>query len=154
VNDGGRSAAGAAAADCGAAVAALASFYETLAPESLRRIGDFYAPDARFRDPFNDVVGVAAIERIFAHMFATVDAPRFRVTARFEQEREAMLGWDFHMRLRGHELVIRGVTHLRFDATGRVVLHRDYWDVASELYARLPLVGPLTRWLQRRFSAG
>ena len=60
---------------------------------------------------------------VLSSPLATVDAPRFRVTARFEQEREAMLGWDFHLRLRGNDLVIRGVTHLRFDATGRVVLN-------------------------------
>ena len=37
-------------------------FYETLSPESLARIGEVYAAEARFKDPFNDVVGLAAIE--------------------------------------------------------------------------------------------
>lgn len=140
--------------DCSAGAAALARFYETLQPASLARIGELYAPDARFKDPFNDVVGTAAIARIFEHMFATVAAPRFVVTSRIVQGREAMLGWDFHLRLSGRDTVIRGVTHLQFDDTGRVVLHRDYWDAAEELYARLPLIGGLMRWLRRRLSSG
>ena len=161
---GGDAICGAAAADnttavtppdgCGAAVAALVDFYETLQPASLARIGALYAADARFKDPFNDVVGTAAIARIFEHMFATVAAPRFVVTSRIVQGCEAMLGWNFHLRLSGRDTVIRGVTHLQFDDAGRVVLHRDYWDAAEELYACLPLIGGLMRWLQRRLSSG
>jgi len=29
-------------------------------------------------------------------------------------------------------------------------LHRDYWDAAGELYAKLPLIGAVMRWLRRR----
>ena len=43
-----------------------------------------------------------------------------------------------------------GASHLVFDAQGLVVLHRDYWDAAEELYEKLPLVGSLMRWLKRR----
>ena len=140
-------------ADCSQGVAALAHFYGTLQPSSLGRIGELYAPEARFQDPFNDVVGTAAIARIFEHMFATVAAPRFVVTTRIVQGRDAMLGWDFHLKLSGRDTVIRGVTHLQFDDAGRVVLHRDYWDAAEELYSRLPLIGGLMRWLRRKLSS-
>jgi len=39
------------------------------------------------------------------------------------------------------------------DGRGKVVAHRDYWDAAEELYAKLPLLGPLVRLLGRRFAA-
>ena len=131
----------------------VADFYSTLTPQSLTRLGDIYSPDARFKDPFNDVVGLEAIAQVFEHMFATVEAPRFVINTRIVQHAEAMLGWDFHLRLRGREIVISGVTHLRFDAAGRVVLHRDYWDAAEELYEHLPVVGAAMRMLRRRLSA-
>ncbi|MFU2486082.1 nuclear transport factor 2 family protein [Thauera sp. WH-1] len=136
------------------AAEAVARFYETLAPHTLAGLDALYAADARFKDPFNEVVGTAAIRRIFAHMFDTVDAPRFVVTERIAQGAQAMLGWDFHFVLRGRPVVVHGVTHLRFDAGGRVVLHRDYWDAAEELYEKLPLLGTLMRALRRRLSAG
>ncbi len=131
----------------------LARFYETLTPASLAALDALYAPEARFKDPFNEVVGTAAIRRIFAHMFATTDAPRFKVTERIEQGGQAMLGWEFHFVLRGRALTVRGVTQLRFDADGRVTLHRDYWDAAEELYEKLPLIGGVMRALRRRLSA-
>lgn len=34
-----------------------------------------------------------------------------------------------------------GMTHLRFDAEGRIVLHQDFWDSAAGLYRNLPVVG-------------
>ena len=43
--------------------------------------------------------------------------------------------------------------HLRFDGAGRVTLHRDYWDAAEELYAKLPLLGCLMRGLARMARA-
>lgn len=36
---------------------------------------------------------------------------------------------------------------------GRIVLHRDYWDAAEELYAKLPVLGGLMRYLKRKLAA-
>ena len=131
----------------------LADFYETLTPSSLTALDQLYAANARFKDPFNEVTGTAAIRRIFEHMFATTEAPRFVVTEHIEQGEQAMLGWEFRFVLRGRALTVRGVTHLRFDADGRVTLHRDYWDAAEELYEKLPLLGGVMRLIRRRLSA-
>jgi hypothetical protein len=53
-------------------------------------------------------------------------------------------------RSRGEAMTLRGATHLRYGDTGLVVVHRDYWDAAEELYEKLPAVGALMRWLKRR----
>ena len=47
---------------------------------------------------------------------------------------------------------IHGASHLKFDTTGRIAYHRDYWDAADELYAKLPLIGPVMRYLKRRLG--
>ena len=48
---------------------------------------------------------------------------------------------------------MRGATHLKWNGRGKVVYHRDYWDVAAELYAKAPILGGLMRFLQRRLRA-
>jgi steroid Delta-isomerase len=140
----------------GAAVR-LVRFYEQLAPADLSQLDRFYAPDARFKDPFNEVQGLPAIARVFEHMFATLDAPRFVVTTSVARDAQAFLTWEFHFRFRRWDTrtpqCIRGASHVRFDTDGRVVLHRDYWDAAEELYEKLPAVGALMRWLRRRAVA-
>ncbi len=132
---------------------ALVAFFETLDEARLGRLSEFYTADAWFQDPFNAVRGAADIEGIFRHMFVQVDAPRFVVTERIVDARGAVLVWDFHFIAGGTARRIHGASHLRFDADGRVNYHRDYLDAAGGLYARLPLVGPLMRWLRRRLAA-
>ena len=134
---------------------ALIDWFEHLSPATVDRVPDFYAANAEFKDPFNEVRGTEAIARIFRHMFTQVDEPRFKIGSRFGgegDEGDVMLLWDFHFRTKGRRpqaIRVRGASHLRFDAAGKVVLHRDYWDAAEELYAKLPLLGPLMRGLQR-----
>lgn len=148
-------------------LARLIAFYEGLSPARLPELRALYADDATFKDPFNEVRGVAAIEAIFAHMFEQVAAPRFVVhdvvhdgvqdgaaggpdDVRLTQ---AFLTWDFRFGSGAAERLVRGATHLRFGAGGRVTQHRDYWDAAEELYEKIPALGALMRWLKRRLQA-
>lgn len=135
----------------------LVAFYESVSPETISRIGALYAADARFKDPFNDVQGVPNIQHIFRHMFTQVEAPRFVITERIAQYDSAMLAWRFEFGIRVGKTVwpqvVHGVTHFKFDAQGKVSLHRDYWDTGEELYMKLPVLGGLLRALRRRLSA-
>lgn len=127
--------------------------FETLQRGDVARLGELYADDARFKDPFNEVQGLAAVQRVFDHMFDALDDPRFVVNEAIVQGDQCFLVWDFLFRFRRHSRepqTIRGGSHLRFAADGRIALHRDYWDAAEELYEKLPAVGALMRWLKRR----
>ena len=135
--------------------AAVVQYFESLTRASLARLGQVYADDARFSDPFNDVQGLPAIGAVFEHMFATLADPRFIVREAATEGDHAFLTWDFTFRReRGSApLCIHGASHLRFAADGRVALHRDYWDAAGQVYAKLPVLGALMRWLRRKLSA-
>ncbi|HEY1075841.1 MAG TPA: nuclear transport factor 2 family protein [Fontimonas sp.] len=134
----------------------LVDFYENLSLGDAERFAEFYTEDAFFKDPFNEVRGLEAIQRIFRHMFKQVSDPRFRIVQRIvDPQGDAVLVWEFwcRSRLLGGEQVMRGVSHLRFAADGRVSFHRDYWDASEELYAKVPLLGGLMRLLKRGLAA-
>ncbi|MGA8051768.1 MAG: nuclear transport factor 2 family protein [Burkholderiales bacterium] len=134
-------------------VARIVEYFESLTPDAVARLSEHYAANAWFKDPFNEVTGLEAIRRVFAHMYRQVEEPRFRVTDRVVAENGALLVWDFTFRLGRRAIVVRGATHLRFNGRGKVTYHRDYWDTAEELYGKLPLLGTLTRLLRRRLAA-
>ena len=46
-----------------------------------------------------------------------------------------------------------GVTHVRFDKTGRVILHQDFWDSGLGFYSHIPVLGAGVRAVGRRFAA-
>ena len=132
----------------------LAAYFESITEPTLPKLRDFYAPNAHFKDPFNEVRDVASIEHIFAAMYVSMHDPRFVVHSKLEQGDEAFLTWDFNFRIKKYKpdvtQTIRGSTHLKFDPQSRVCYHRDYWDAAEELYEKLPMVGALMRFLKKR----
>ncbi len=138
-------------------LARVIDYFERLSPDGLARLGEVYTDDALFKDPFNEVQGLAAIGGVFEHMYRSLQAPRFVVHRAVAEGDHAFLTWDFLFRLRrfdtAREQCVRGATHLVFAADGRVEQHRDYWDAAEELYEKLPLAGALMRWLKRRVNA-
>lgn len=128
-------------------------FFQTISTDNTHALTRIYTDDVWFKDPFNEVRGIEAVRHIFTHMFEQVDQPRFVVTHSVLQDEQAFLTWDFLFRMKrfsSEEQCIRGATHLRFAAEGRVSYHRDYWDAAEELYEKLPVVGSLMRWLKAR----
>ncbi len=139
-----------------ARVEKIVALFETLNPTSLPRLADIYTADARFKDPFNEVQGVPAITAIFAHMFDSLEQPRFVIHDVIVQGDQCFMSWDFVFAMRRFnrsEQIIRGSSHLILTAEGRIQQHRDYWDAAEELYEKLPLLGGLMRWLKRRVNA-
>ena len=132
----------------------LATYFEFISEATLPKLRDYYAPNAYFKDPFNEVRDVASIEHIFAEMYVSVHDPRLVVHSKVEQGDEAFLTWDFNFRIKKYKpnitQTIRGSSHLKFDEHDRVCYHRDYWDTAEELYEKLPLIGGLMRFLKRR----
>lgn len=137
-------------------VDAIVAFFETLSPASLASISAIYAAGARFKDPFSEVQGLPSITGVYTHMFESLHAPHFVVTGRVLQGRECFLTWDFIFRFQKiqptQEQTVRGCSHLVLDNQGRIAVHRDYWDVAEELYEKIPGLGGLMRWLKKRAS--
>lgn len=137
-------------------VAAIVRYFEEMTPASLQQLGQVYSEQARFKDPFNAVQGTAAIHTVFAHMFNTLDRPRFVMRDVVLQGPRLVLTWDFLFCMRRFdrsEQCVHGASFLLLAEDGRITSHRDYWDVAEELYEKLPLLGGLMRWLKRRASS-
>jgi ketosteroid isomerase-like protein len=134
-------------------VARIVALFEAFTPADVERLGAFYTLDARFKDPFNDVQGLPAVQQVYRHMFVALDAPRFVVRDILVQGDQCFLTWDFLFHFKRYSRApqtVRGSSHLKLDAFGLIADHRDYWDAAEELYEKLPVLGGLMRWLRRR----
>ncbi len=138
-------------------VDAIVKFFETLTPEQVERLGGWYTADAQFKDPFNAVQGLAAVQQVYRHMYVSLQAPHFIVTNRIVDGNQCFLTWEFKFSFRnfhkGVQQTVVGGSHLVLSDDGRILLHRDYWDAAEELYEKLPVVGSLMRWLKQRANS-
>jgi steroid delta-isomerase len=134
---------------------AYARAFEALTPETLPGLVRLWTEDVVFRDPFNHVVGHAASLAVYRHMYATTDDPRFVVTDVAASESAAYLKWrmTFRPKDKAETWAIEGMSELLFADDGRVRVHADHWDAASQLYEKVTGLGWLMRWLKRRLTA-
>ena len=130
----------------------IADWFQTLTPASLERAGEIYAQDALFVDPFNQLTGLASVRAVYQHMFDTLKQPRFVVTKTVESGRHGFMTWDFLFECRGQAQKISGCTQFELNDQGLIVLHRDYWDAAQQVYEKIPLLGSVLRMIRRKLS--
>ena len=137
------------------ALKAYVEYFETLEPRRLIFISKYFAPKARFRDPFNDVVGLRNIRAIFDHMYDTLDNPRFKVShyAICADGYTALLRWDFLFSRSGKQHCISGCSEVMFNDKKMVISHIDYWDPADTVYQKIPILGSIIKAIRNKLSA-
>lgn len=129
--------------------------FESLAEDKVETLTELYTEDAFFKDPFNEVNGHAGMLGVFRHMYKRVEGAKFVVTDRLLQDDNAFIVWNFQFGLKGWQICqhIHGSSHIKFAHDGKVYYHRDYWDAATELYEKIPVLGVMMRLLKKQVSA-
>ena len=118
------------------------------------RVPKVYAPDAYLNDTIKTLHGAEAIDDYFRKTVGSVQ----QMDVHFEDVARSGDNYYFRwtmditaVRLNGGSPVrSKGMTHIRFNEEGQVLLHQDYWDSSSGLFEHLPGLGSLLRWVKGR----
>jgi hypothetical protein len=126
-------------------------FYETFDESWLERLTDVYALDFVFVDPFTEINDHGKLKAHFAKLLR-VHYNRFFVEDAARGADGAYLRWVWEWQWKKKHPVKRvpGVTHIRHDANGKVVFHRDVFDAAEGFYEVIPVVGGILRMIKKR----
>lgn len=131
-------------------------FFETLTQETpLEAYKKQFSDSVYFEDPFHKIHGIEALYEVFQNMYRTLHEPHFVILDSLEDDTQAYLRWEFHFAFSPKDTIhcFEGVSRLLFDAEGRVSSHVDYWDAASHIYEKLPVIGILTRFVKNKIKA-
>jgi limonene-1,2-epoxide hydrolase len=134
------------------AVERYAQFMGSLSQETLPQIAQHVANDVLFRDPFNEVVGIEKMQKIFAHMYETMGDVRFDILHHAMDGKTGLLHWRVAATLRGKPWEFEGMTKVEFNEDGLVVSHLDYWDAARDFYERFPIIGWSLKAIRRKIA--
>jgi hypothetical protein len=126
----------------------LQRYFGSITPESVRELtATVYAPTGYLNDTLVGIQGVSRIEAYFGDTARKVDLVKVEFLDR------ATVGIDWYVRWRmtvaadglngGAPVITYGVSQLRFDADGRVLLHKDFWDSGTGLYEQVPVLGTI-----------
>lgn len=131
-------------------------FMQSVASFDLDTLAQFIAPDIHFIDPFNDTTGLAHYRRIIEDMRHQLGDLNIEIldSAMVANER-ALIRWRLSGSMtafKGKFWSVDGCSLVRFNETGLVTEHIDYWDAAGQLYESFPIIGRLLRMLRARLA--
>jgi limonene-1,2-epoxide hydrolase len=138
-----------------AAIDRFIGLYSGLSEKNVRaRVRQVYAEDAYFNDNLKTVQGIDAIED---YLIQSAQAAE-KVTVQFQDVAESEGNYYFRWMMtitfknlnQGQPTPSIGMSHVRFNQNGKVILHQDYWDSASGLFEHIPVVGWLIRTIKGR----
>ena len=123
--------------------------------ENMSRAADVYAKDAFLNDTLKTVRGGQAIEDYFVETCDSLEYARVKFDDTLRSEDGSYyLRWTMVMKSKvinkGNEIETIGVSHIRFDKEGKVLVHQDYWDSARGVFEHIPIIGKGIRIVKNR----
>ncbi|KKD61611.1 transcriptional regulator [Grimontia sp. AD028] len=131
------------------------SVYTSLRKDNLNSLDEIYSEDVVFEDPAHRIEGYDNLSRYFESMYTNVTDCRFDIHDHAVNGDVAFISWTMtlsHPKLEGGaERAVKGCTRLVLKE-GRVVVHRDYFDLGEMLYEALPVLGSAVKMIKKRLG--
>jgi hypothetical protein len=129
----------------------LGNLDEKTAREETEKV---YAPDAFLNDTLKTLHGSPAIRQYFIKTAQGLESMKVTFNDVAVSDRNYYFRWIMETRMKnlakGKTVRTIGVTMIRFDPEGRVILHQDFWDSAQGVWGHVPLLGTAIRWIQAK----
>lgn len=138
-----------------AAIAAVTNLFTNYTADALRmNIRKVYADEVYFRDAFKQFDRAEEIEEYMLKGLEPVRSCTFAFEKVVAEGGDYYFPWTMVVSFKSDpEGVVNrtmGMSRMRFNAEGRVVLHQDYWDPTDLVWSRIPVASPLIRWVKGR----
>ena len=129
--------------------------YQQLSKHNLAMLENVYHDDVVFEDAAHTLEGWSALSAYFDSLYSNVTSCDFDITEHQQVGDMGFLVWEMslkHPKLKAGQLVVvKGVSHLRF-SDGKVIYHRDYFDLGEMLYENLPILGAIIRSIKLKLG--
>lgn len=130
------------------------SYWQNLSEENVREVlPQVYAENVWFNDTVKTITNRAELLDYMLHTASMVNSTTVRVRDIAYTEQGYYVRWEMRVEPKnpryGTEWKSIGLSHIRLNAAGEVILHQDYWDSAAGLYEHFPVLG----WMIRNIKA-
>lgn len=113
-----------------------------------------FAEQVHFKDPFNETYDLIGLQKVFRHMFASLQQPKFTILHTAGTNNTGYLDWQFDFKLKpeGKAQQIKGLSKIVINDQQQVIMHIDYWDAGEFVYSKVPILRNLIGWVNNRLS--
>lgn len=132
------------------------SFYNQLSAQNLAVLSELYHPAVQFIDPVHHIKGLTALQQYFDHAYARLDSCRFVAKSMASHSTQGFVSWQMqfsHQAIANGGLIsVDGCTELQWHQDGRIIYHRDYYDLTQMVYQHVPVVAWLTGKIKQKMA--
>lgn len=132
----------------------LAVFTDLTADELPTRVTDAYAEDLYFSDTLHVLHSRSELADYLSKTGDKVEAVTVDILSVNQDGEDVYVRWrmqtKFSVMGRDIDALSVGISHLRFNENGQVILHQDFWDSTEGLFSHLPFVGGVVRWARSK----
>jgi hypothetical protein len=118
------------------------------------KVSAVYADETFFNDTLKTLCSAGAIEEYLLETASMLEHGSVSYDDVVESGEDVYVRWRMVYRskkiAKGQDIVTIGMSHLRFDSDGKVVLHQDFWDSTRGLFEHVPLIGTGIRTIKKR----
>ena len=137
---------------------ALSNFSEVYgdltAPTLSESVNNLYADSLYFNDTFNEFENRTEVHDYLLHTAENLSRSKVLIDDIARSGNEIYVRWTMtistEVKGKAIESESTGITHLRFNSDGQVVVHQDYWDGVDGFYQHLPYVGAAVKLIREQ----
>jgi len=135
----------------------IRSTFNGLRQDTLSLLDAFYDPSIVFEDPVGKIEGLKGMKKYYENMYKNVQEIRFDFVDEVVQGPAHVAVWEMHLKAKGlnggEEVILLGNSLIKFDSgSGKVIYHRDYFDMGEMVYEHIPVLGTIIRAIRKRFE--
>ena len=132
-------------------------FFNSLNKDTMNLVDEFYDENACFQDPVVRYTDRRQIKNYYAHLYNDLESIRFEFSDEIKQGDTEALVWKMILKTKslnaGKPVVVDGISYLKFGGReGKVIYHRDYFDMGAFIYEYIPVLGQAIRLIKKRLS--
>ena len=125
-------------------------------PGSAKAASELYSENIHFSDALILTKDKQVIVKHFSDLEAAGNQVKVTMHQKLISGNDVFLVWSMEARFTPirREMISDslGVTHLRFDEDGKVILHQDFWDSTEGFFRHIPVLGSVVNSVKRRVA--
>lgn len=111
-------------------------------------LAKIYTDNVIFIDPIKSIKGLDDLTKYFEDLYKSVTSCHFRLTNNVPDGHRYSLEWVMQLKHKkisnNQEIELNGASFIEFE-NDKVCYHRDYYDLGSLVYERIPILGSVVK---------
>ncbi len=130
--------------------------FNELSSQNMELLYTFYDQFVLFEDPLGTHKGIDSVRKYYENLYKNVDSIKFDFSNHVCDSNQCVSMWTMHLKAKnlngGEPIAVIGNSFIKFDKDGKVIYHRDYFDMGEFIYERIPILKNIIKFIKNKLK--